>query len=198
MAFTYFFRDAFSIDLAIKKLLEEKFVADSIRIWDAGCANGPETFTIALLLSEAMENAFNKVEIFATDIDENNKFGTQILSGIYPKTDLLRIPKNIFEKYFLQIDDNNFKINAHILNSIKFQKHDLLSLKEPYKKINFIVCKNVLLHFTYKERIEVIKMYHRSLLTNGLLLMEHTQKMPEELSHLFTKLFANAQVFQKK
>lgn len=60
-----------------------------------------------------------------------------------------------------------------------------------------IICKNVLLHFKEEERIEVIKMFHKALTAKGYLVMEQTQKLPEELTGLFEQVSGNAQVFQK-
>jgi len=49
MAFTYFFRDKFCLDIAIDFLVNNKINNQEIIVWDAGCANGPEPFTAAIL-----------------------------------------------------------------------------------------------------------------------------------------------------
>jgi chemotaxis protein methyltransferase CheR len=59
------------------------------------------------------------------------------------------------------------------------------------------MCKNVLLHFQQKERIEVIKMFHSALLPGGFFATEQTQKMPPELSHKFEQIKSNVQLFRK-
>jgi chemotaxis protein methyltransferase CheR len=60
-----------------------------------------------------------------------------------------------------------------------------------------IICKNVLLHFTQQQRIEVLKMYHRSLMPNGYLILEKTQFLPEELNTIFEPLSTEAQFFKR-
>jgi len=52
LAFTYFFRDIQVIDLAVKYLLQD--FKGSLKIWDAGCAMGQETYTIAIVLAEKL------------------------------------------------------------------------------------------------------------------------------------------------
>jgi chemotaxis protein methyltransferase CheR len=59
------------------------------------------------------------------------------------------------------------------------------------------VCKNVLLHFQYDERIKVIKMFHQALSAGGFLALENTQKMPEEIAHLFEQVVPDAQLYRK-
>ncbi len=42
MAFTYFFRDLYTLELAAKHLLPFISGSSKPRLWDAGCAMGPE------------------------------------------------------------------------------------------------------------------------------------------------------------
>jgi chemotaxis protein methyltransferase CheR len=60
-----------------------------------------------------------------------------------------------------------------------------------------VVCKNVLLHFSPEQRVEVIKMFNRSLAPGGYLATEQTQKMPPELAEHFSQVVADAQVHKK-
>lgn len=199
MAFTFFFRDSHSIEQALKYFLPIVNGYRKIRIWDAGSAMGPEPYTFAIMLAERMGYfAFKNVEIDASDIDETDTFGKIITDGIYPESELTRIPKDIFNKYFTKSErDGYFRINDNILSRVRFQKHDLLELKPFSDNYNMVICKNVLLHFQPRERIEVIKMFHSVLAPQGLFLTEQTQQVPEEISHLFKKIAADANVYQK-
>ncbi|PKL59174.1 MAG: chemotaxis protein CheR, partial [Methanomicrobiales archaeon HGW-Methanomicrobiales-4] len=82
-------------------------------------------------------------------------------------------------------------------NLVEPNYHDLLSFCPIKDGLSLIVCKNVLLHFNQSERIEVIRMFYRSLESGGIFVTEHTQKMPEEVSHLFEQLVSDGQVFRK-
>lgn len=199
MAFTYFFRDIKTLETAVDYLIPAVMGRKYIRIWDAGCAMGPEPYTLAILLAERMGNfAFRNVHIDATDIDGSNLFGETISNGVYPEDQLKRIPSGIFRKYFIaDITPGHYKIVDEIRSRVSFQKHDLLSLKPIGENYSMIVCKNVLLHFREEERIEVIKMFHKALTEKGYLVMEQTQKLPEKLTGLFEPVSGNAQVFQK-
>lgn len=172
---------------------------DKIKVWDAGCAMGPEPYTYAIIMAEKMgKYEYKKVHIDATDIDETSNFKETVENGIYPLSDLSRMPENILEKYFYKYDDNNkYKINDLILKSVKFAQHDLLTLKPFDKKYDVVLCKNVLLHFKYEERINVIKMFHSVLEPHGLFCTEQTQALPEEVSDLFKKVVTDANIYEK-
>ncbi len=64
--------------------------------------------------------------------------------------------------------------------------------------LGLIVCKNVLLHLQESERIDVIKMFHKSLIPGGFFVSEQTQKMPKETAHLFKHMMPNVQLFQRR
>ncbi|MCE1188741.1 MAG: chemotaxis protein CheR [Ignavibacteria bacterium] len=200
MAFTFFFRDLYTLEIAVNKLVPIISGRSRIKIWDAGCANGPEPYTLAILLAEHMGKfAFKNVQITASDIDESQNFGTIIHDGIYSDEELKRIPPEIFAKYFspLQERPGYFIIDELIREKVRYIKSDLLSYQPAETNCSFILCKNVLLHFQYPERVEVLKMFHKSLADGGLLAMEQTQKMPDELQHMFNRVVPDAQLYEK-
>lgn len=197
MAFTYFFRDMQTLEMIRDYVIPELRTRRYIHIWDAGCAMGPEPYSLAIVLRENMGMIFRNVKIHATDIDNSNLFGDIIRKGIYPREQVQRIPKDIFEKYFSPADEpGHFVISQEIRNSVSFTRHDLLDLQPIRKGLNLILCKNVLLHFQEAERIKVLRMFHDAL-DGGYLAMEQTQKMPAELEDYFEPVVSNAQLYRK-
>ncbi len=199
MAFTYFFRDMQTLemirDYAIPVLRTKRY----INVWDAGCAMGPEPYSLAIILRENMGNMiFRNVRIYATDIDGSNLFQEIIESGEYPREQLDRIPSDIFNRYFSKVDDGEkYRISEDIIRCLHFIRHDLLSLHPVKNDFSMVLCKNVLLHFKHEERVKVIKMFHENLLEGGFFVTEQTQKMPEELDGFFEQVVSNAQVYRK-
>jgi len=199
MAFTYFFRDLQTLEMVRDHVIPALRSRRFIQIWDAGCAMGPEPYTLAIVLRENMGSTFGNVRIYATDIDESGHFGEIVNNGIYPKDQVKRIPKGIFERYFREDGKpDHFIIAEELRRCVEYQHHDLLSLKPIRKDLGLIMCKNVLLHFTEKERIEVIRMFHDALAKGGFFVTEQTQKMPRQVSRLFEPMVSNAQLFLKR
>lgn len=199
MAFTFFFRDHHTLDQLTNYFIPLVAGFSKVKIWDAGCAMGPEPYTLLIILAEKMGYyAFKSIQMHATDIDESENFGKTITDGIYPISDLKRMPENIFEKYFSPTGEGDlYKIDENVRSRIQFYQHDLLSLKPIDFGYHLILCKNVLLHFQPAERIEVMKMFHSALATNGLFATEQTQQMPEELHGMFERLTSDANVYRK-
>ncbi|PKM59842.1 MAG: chemotaxis protein CheR [Firmicutes bacterium HGW-Firmicutes-4] len=200
MAFTYFFRDLQTLELICDQTIPELRSQLEFKIWDAGCAMGPEPYTLAMLLRDRMDQPdFEKVKIQATDIDGSDLFDKIILAAEYPWEQVQRIPTEIFEKYFIKVDNRDYyRLNDEIRGAVSFQKHNLLSLNTIGKDFGLILCKNVLLHFNEQERIEVIGMFYDSLVEGGYLAMEQTQKLPAELADCFETVVSNARIYRKR
>jgi chemotaxis protein methyltransferase CheR len=198
MAFTFFFRDQKPLEHAVHFLKSAAAGRARVRIWDAGCAMGQEPYTLAILLAENMgQFAFRNIQIFASDYDA--PLLKIVKEGAYPKEELQRIPGEFFEKYFEKNGREGwFRIADLIKDRVTACHHDLLTLTPVQTGFSLIICKNVLLHFSYEQRIQVIKMFHAALEPQGILAMEHTQKMPEELALHFEQLVGDAQVYRKR
>ncbi len=67
MAFTYFFRDLQTLDMIRDHALPHLRTRRYIHVWDAGCAMGPEPYSIAIILRENMgQMIFRNVKIHAS------------------------------------------------------------------------------------------------------------------------------------
>ncbi len=200
MAFTFFFRDRHTLDTIVDHLIPFVTGRSKIRIWDAGCASGEEPYTLMVLLAEKMGRySFKNVKIQATDIDISNQFGEIINKGIYPYERVQRIPRNLLTKYFRSVtkDDSHFQVIDDLRSKINFRQENLCNYQPTGSGFSLVLCKNVLLHQTYEQRVNILNMFHESLLEGGLLAMEQTQKLPSELSGRFKQLVNSAQIFKK-
>jgi len=198
MAFTYFFRDRQTLELVAEHALPTLKRRRYINVWDAGCAMGPEPYSIAIIFRENMGKfLFRNVTIYATDIQAD--FGDVITEGVYAEEKVKRIPSAIFERYFSPNgSDGLYRIDDEIRGVVEFEHHDLRTLKPIRRELGLIVCKNVLLHLQPEERVGVYRMFHQALADDGYLVTEQTQKCPDEVQHLFRRVTDMGQLFQKK
>ena len=122
MAFTYFFRDMQTLELIATCALPVLKGYRHIDIWDAGCAHGPEPYSVAIVLRENMGTfMFRNVRIFATDIDASNRFEKIIEGGVYPEGEIKRIPPAFRERYFSETSRAGYyKLVDEIRASVSF------------------------------------------------------------------------------
>lgn len=197
MAFTDFFRDTQTLDLLIERALPSLCGDTAPRIWNAGCANGADLYTLAMLLREQMsDDDFSAVRIHATDIDP--RLGPQIVEGMYPEQEIKRIPYPIRYRYFQVTDRPGYvQVVDEIRSRVSFARHDLLSLIPPRDDYSLILCRNVLPDLDATERHQVFRMFHHAMRPGGLLATEQPQQTAEGQSQLFEPVASCSQVFRR-
>lgn len=200
MAFTFFFRDLDAIKLIPEYVLSDISKKDSVKIWDAGCANGSEIYSILILLKETLdEEQFKKIQILASDIDSSNRFKKIIEDGTYKKNQTSSVPSNILNKYFEldTKDPDTYIISENLRKKISYQKHDLLSLNAIGHGFDLIICKHVLQHFNIKDQTAVLNMFYNALSDEGFLLCEYSQEIPEYINYCFLKVLPEKKLYRK-
>ena len=201
MAFSFFMRDQQVLEVAAEHLIRFAAGRSKIRVWDAGCARGQETWSLAMILAEQMNQyGFRNLRIDATDHDSQNHFGAVVTQGTYSIRELERTPRHLVERYFRTLYDGGrefCQVIELLRRKVTFHYHDLLSLRPVGGNYCLILCKNVLLHLQYEERVAVFRMFHEALTPGGYLATEQTQKLPPEVAHLFEKTVPDAQLFKR-
>lgn len=201
MGFSFFFRDFDMISNAITLFLPYIRDKNKITIWSAGCSLGQEPYTIAIMLSERMGYfQFKKVQIYATDLDEQNTFGPIINSGRYPVDAVNRLPQEILRRYTVpDPEDSEYVLmDERIRSAVLFMKQDLLSLKPPVEKFHMILCKNVLLHMNSSDQYKVWMMFHDTLEPGGFLIHELGFNLPSIIADKFFMPIPHLQIYRKK
>ena len=200
MAFTFFFRDLDAIKLIPEYVLSNISEKKTVKIWDAGCAYGSETYSILIHLNEMLdEEQFKKIKIFASDIDNSNIFKKIVEEGTYKKNQISSVPSDILKKYFEQDTEKPdvYIISKNLREKVCYQKNDLLSLNAIGHDFDLIICKHVLQHFNNEEQVDVIKMFYNSLGDAGFLLCEYSQELPEYLNKHFIQVLPAKKLYRK-
>ena len=197
MAFTDFFHDSETLELLIERALPSVSGQGCIRIWNAGCANGAELYTLAMLLREQMpDHIFRTVRIYATDVDL--RLGPQIAEGVYPEQEIKQIPYPIRYRCFQVTDRPGYaQVVDELRSKVSFARHDLLSLVPPREDFSLIVCRDVLARFDETERRQVLRMFHRAMRPGGFLAAEHVRETAESPDSLFEPISSHAQIYRR-
>lgn len=195
---TSFFRDPEAWDYFAKeivaKIIAEKEEDHIVKIWNAGCASGEESYTIAMVLAEALgDDVFRRmVKIYATDIDERAL--AQARQGSYKASDLEDISPSLREKYFEPAEDS-FEFRRDLRRSILFGRHDLL-VDPPISKLDLLICRNTLMYFNSASQKKIVANFHFALNDKGYLFLGKSELL---LSHykLFIPVDKGYRIFSK-
>ncbi len=198
---TYFFRErpaiSFIKEVLIPKLYEKQ---GKIKIWSAGCSSGEEPYTIAILLKEHLpESISQRVSIIATDV--NSKSIHKALEGVYSEWSFRETPDLIKGRYFNKTK-GGWRLNDDIRKMVHFSFLNLV--KDPFPdpingtdNLDIILCRNVLMYFSYETMKRVADKFNNSLNENGWLIVSQVELNDLYLSHFEKQSYDNG-IFYKK
>jgi two-component system CheB/CheR fusion protein len=195
---TGFFRDESAWDLlrdeVIPAVIGELGSTRIVRIWSAGCASGEETYSIAMLLAEALgRDAFrDRVKIYATDVDDQ-ALG-QARAATYMERQVQPVPPPFLDRYFVR-DNDRFVFDKDLRRSVIFGRHDLIQ-DAPISRVNILLCRNTLMYFNTEAQNRILARFHFALVPEGVLFLGKAE-MLFTYSRLFTPIDLRRRVFKK-
>ncbi len=195
---TAFFRDQpfwdFLAQEILPRIINERKPDEPIRVWSAGCASGEETYTIAILLAEALgQDPFrDRVKIYATDVDEEALNRARHAS--YSEKDIEPVPPELKEKYF-ESASNRYIFRNDLRRSIIFGRHDLVQ-DAPISHLDLLTCRNTLMYFNAEAQSRIMAHFHFALNDRGYLFLGRAEML---LTHtnIFTPVELRYRVFSK-
>lgn len=139
-------------NIQVQKVEENKI----LNLWSAGCANGAELYSIAILLKELLGQKIQsyRIKISATDI--NSELINGIKSISYREEELRELTKDKIRKYFTLDSESNYVVNDDLNDFIKFQIHDLTQ-NDYLRRQDVIFCRYVTMYFMESEREIIFK-----------------------------------------
>ena len=162
---SYFFRNPETFDYLKKELLNEFKNKKDVTFWSAGCAQGEEAYSLAILAAEA--GILNQVKIFGSDIDDDVL--DKAKTGYYPVSAFQYVPPDILKKYFTP-EKTGYSINEPIKSSVKFLHLDLF--ETPFFGLcDLIMCRNVLIYLDRSGQSMVLGNFYNQMKSEGYLVI---------------------------
>ncbi len=194
---TNFFRDrdAFSaLEKYIPRLFEGKGADELVRIWVTGCATGEEAYSLAMLLREYADKITGspKIQIFATDIDENALAIARV--GIYPEAVLSDVPPARLKRFFVR-EGASYRVLKEIRDLCVFSSHSLIR-DPPFSRLDLISCRNLLIYLNTDLQTQVIPLFHYALRPGGVLFLGTSENVSRH-TDLFSPLDKRWRVFER-
>ena len=168
-----FFREPAVFEELKKKvfpaLVENRGPEDPIRIWVPGCATGEEAYSIAICLTEFLDEAKLSLpfEIFATDISETAI--EKARAGTYTDAALAHVSPQRLARFFTRTE-RGYQIAKTIRDVCVFARHNLAQ-DPPFSKLDLISCCNVLIYLGAVLQRKVLSILHYALKPTGFLVL---------------------------
>ncbi|MFO7528930.1 MAG: chemotaxis protein CheB [Marinobacter sp.] len=198
---TQFFRDPDTWNYLIEEGLPELLARQSpelkLRAWVVGCSTGEEAYSLAIVFTEALEQAGQgrdpDLQIFASDI--NPEAIAIARKGQYPLSIEDTVSETRLARFFTK-HDNHYQIRPSIRDKVLFARHDVI-LDPPFTQLDLIACRNLLIYFDLTLQRRILPLFHYSLRPNGLLMLGSSETVGR-LSHLFAPLKPKIRLYRSK
>lgn len=143
------------------------------RVWSAGCSNGAEPYSLAMILDEMAP--LGRWTVLATDVDRTTLARAQ-RGDKYAPADVRNVGERRLAKYF-EKDEAGYKVKDSLKRRVQFKVHDLL--KDPYESgFQVILCRHVVIYFTEEAKDILYRKFANSLVTGGVLFVGGTEIIP--------------------
>jgi chemotaxis protein methyltransferase CheR len=150
-----------------------------LRIWNAGCSTGEETYSLAILLRE--EGLGDRARIYATDI--NDVVLQRAKEGVFPLDKMREYTQHYiqaggrasFSDYY-KVYGEKVRFDPTLVESVVFAQHNLVS-DGSFNEFNLIVCRNVMIYFDRALQDKVHSLFFQSLVRFGVLALGHKESI---------------------
>lgn len=144
-----------------------------LRVWSAGCSNGAEPYSLAILLEEMAP--LGRWSILATDVDRTTLARAQ-RGDRYTPADTRNVGERRLARYFDR-DESGYRVKETLKRRVKFRVHDLL--KDPFETgFHLVLCRHVVIYFTEEAKDSLYRKFADSLEQGGVLFVGGTEIIP--------------------
>jgi chemotaxis protein methyltransferase CheR len=171
-----------------------------IRMWNAGCATGEETLSLAIVLEE--EGLLGRTRIYATDF--NPGVVDRARAGEFPLSRMKAYTENYlegggsseFSRYYTA-DGPVARFSPELMRNIVFAKHNLAS-DSSFNEFHAILCRNVLIYFGGALQERVHTLFHDSLVNFGVLGLGHKETIRfTPLEHCYEPIDPHEKLYRR-
>lgn len=144
-----------------------------LRVWSAGCSNGAEAYSLAILLNELAP--CGRWSILATDVDRKILARAQ-RGDQYSLADVRNVSPQRLAGFF-EKDSAGYRVKESVRRRVQFRVHDLL--RDPFESsFGLILCRHVVIYFTDSAKDSLYRGFAASLEDGGVLFVGGTEIIP--------------------
>ena len=162
-------------DIVLPDLIARNRANRGLRIWCAGCADGAEPYSLAILLKREMDIQLRGWEVTILGTDINRRCLARAREAKFEEWVLRSTPEDLKRACFSR-EGKLWKLAPKYKEGVSFQYHNLVehsfpSLLNNLSSFDLIVCRNVMIYFGPDLMQRIVGQFHGCLVPGGWLLV---------------------------
>jgi chemotaxis methyl-accepting protein methylase len=149
-----------------------------LRVWSAGCARGEEVYSFKMVWDRFIGKYVHAPDLGITATDIHPDYIEKARAGIYTKSSLKEVPRDIRKHYFnIRKSGHHFEVKAFLKKGIDWKVQDIFAVP-PGSAFDIILLRNNLLTY-YKEhkKKEGLSKVIKALAPDGRLIVGSHEKI---------------------
>jgi chemotaxis protein methyltransferase CheR len=178
---TKFFREKHHFEhlqkTVLPVLIDRARKGGQVRIWSAGCSNGQEAYSAALVILQMMPDVLDcNFKILASDIDPN--MIAEGRAGLYGDVAVEDVPAELRNRWLRKVPDEARELVA-------FRELNLFARWPMKRPFDVIFCRNVAIYFDKEKQADLWARFAGTLLPGGTLYIGHSERIAGPATNIF-------------
>jgi chemotaxis protein methyltransferase CheR len=195
------FRDPSYFRALREKVLPHLRTYPSLKVWIAGCSNGEELYSLAILFRE--EGLYQRTLFYATDINPEALQAAE--AGVYALDRIKKFTENhqksggktSLSDYYTA-DYGRAVFDKTLRERVVFSDHSLVT-DSVFAEMHLISCRNVMIYFDRPLQDRVIGLFRESLTRKGFLGLGSKESLRfSEHANAFTDFVPAEKIYQRR
>ncbi len=146
----------------------------TVRCWSAGCSNGQEPYSLAILIAELMGGTLPaNLELYASDL--SLEVVRTAAEATYDARMVAELPPERLRRFFLRgrgPRQGAYRVAPEIRRAVQFRQFDLRRPEWPIPaELDAVLCRNVAIYFNETEQRELLERLGRQVAIGGWVVM---------------------------
>ncbi len=169
---TSFFRDGGVFEQLAREVLPALAARDRpIRVWSAGCSEGQELYSAAMLLGE--RDVLGRSELLGSDCRAGAI--ARARDGCYDSSALNEVPSSLRDRFFQQVVGTRCQVHQALRDRAHWRRSDVTQFAEP-GPWDLIFCRNLTMYFQAAVAGEVWHRLEQTLRPGGFLVVGKAER----------------------
>jgi two-component system, chemotaxis family, CheB/CheR fusion protein len=187
-------------DQALPALLATRPAEHVLRVWVAGCSTGEEAYSVAMIITEAVERcrpnartSLPGIQIFATELDKDAI--EKARRAVYPQEISGDVSPERLHRFFVR-ENGAWRVRREIRDKVIFAPQNLI-MDPPFTKLDLLFCRNVLIYLAPEVQKKLLPLFHYSLNPGGILVLGSAETIGS-FGSLFSALAPKSRTYQRR
>ena len=175
---TSFFRDRSPFELLAQKLIPDHIGTRDggrLRIWSVACSTGQETYSVAMVVAEAVTGSRWLTDIHGTDLSDSAL--SRAREGRFSKLEMERGLSLAQRERHFEEDGDGWRVIRPLRDMVTFRRMNVLQNSEDPGRFDIILCRNLASYFDIENRRRLFSRLQRHLNPSGALVIGATETL---------------------